>query len=187
VPYYYVYHLKHLPTNCYYIGSRKSQQIPNLDLGSRYYSSSRIIKKEYQTNPQDFAIKIVRTFDDYKSALLFEHKLLRRCGVPYNLKLFNRCVWQNNHIHTLLSNETKEQRRTSLCGPRPNGRHPHSTIGRKIHFAQLGKIIPSQTRLAVSKANKTRIWTKEQRAKISERMKGNKFRLNKSNHSPLQT
>lgn len=94
--YCYVYRLTHIPTGKYYIGVRSywknQQQLPWEDLGHHYFTSSTVVRPLYQSRPQDFQSKIIGVFPTYPKAWLFEQRLLKRCGVPFNPKFFNASV-----------------------------------------------------------------------------------------------
>ena len=87
----YTYHLFHIPTQKSYYGSRFAKGCNPNDLWIKYFSSSPIIKnliKEY--GKDSFIVKIRKIFKCPIECQKYENKVLRRLGVPYNEKWYNR-------------------------------------------------------------------------------------------------
>lgn len=86
------YYLFHRPTKQHYYGVKFARGChPNM-LWSTYFSSSGIIKKLIKEYGADsFDVKIRKIFKDGQSALLWEHKVLRR------LDASSRPDWINRH------------------------------------------------------------------------------------------
>ncbi len=82
--YYYVYQITDLQKQKFYIGSRKSELHPDLDLGEEYFSSSTNKKfiEEQKRFPENFEYDVLQTFPNYEEALSYENELLR----AYNAK-----------------------------------------------------------------------------------------------------
>ena len=71
----YVYKLTHKETGEFYIGVRYGNKHPaELDLGKRYFSSSKIVKPRFN----EFNYEILREFNDSLSAIDYEKKSNRR-------------------------------------------------------------------------------------------------------------
>lgn len=153
----YVYRVTQKSTGKHYIGSRKANDVGD-DLGKVYFTSSRIVRPLFQSNPNEFDVKIIRRFLDYKTALLFEHRLLQRVGVPQNPLFFNKSRMSKEHILVFSSEETrnkiKEARKRQTpptLGKRMSettkakiskanaGRTPSETARRRMSFAKLGR------------------------------------------------
>lgn len=86
------YYLFHKPTQQHYYGIKFSKGCSPDVLWTKYFSSSRIVKQLIADYGADsFEYEVRRTFEDAKSALLWEHKVLRR------LKAAERDNWINRH------------------------------------------------------------------------------------------
>lgn len=89
----YTYYLYHKQTDTHYYGVRYAKNCDPTDLWNTYFSSSKKVKKlidEYGTH--SFSVKIRKTFDDKKQAILWEQKVLRR------LKVLSKPKWLNDNI-----------------------------------------------------------------------------------------
>ena len=89
--YHYVYRITNLIEKRHYYGSRSSKTIPENDLGIKYFSSSCIENfiSDQKQNPSNYRYKIIKRFDDRKSALEFEIFLHKKFQVSSNEKFYN--------------------------------------------------------------------------------------------------
>jgi hypothetical protein len=86
----YTYSIQHLPTNKIYYGVRKSTVV---DIGTKYFSSSKLIKQMLQAEPiENFKFKVRRKFLSYDEARLHETKLLSRIKAVTNPMVLNQAV-----------------------------------------------------------------------------------------------
>jgi hypothetical protein len=86
----YTYTIQHLPTNKIYYGVRKSTTV---DIGTTYFSSSKLIKQMLQTEPiKNFKFTVRRTFLSYEEARLHETKMLSRIKAVSNPMVLNQAV-----------------------------------------------------------------------------------------------
>lgn len=72
----------------HYIGKRSSSFV---DIGIKYFTSSKVLKKYFRDNVKHFKIKIVRQFDTASDALYFEKRYLTRVNASKSIYFFNRC------------------------------------------------------------------------------------------------
>lgn len=87
----YTYHLYHKPTDKHYYGSRFGKGCHPSDLWVKYFTSSPIIKNLIKTYGKDsFIVKVRKIFDCPIKCQKYENKVLKRLGVPYNKKWYNR-------------------------------------------------------------------------------------------------
>lgn len=88
----YSYFLYHKPTGLKYYGIKHGKNCHPDQLWKTYFSSSSIVKQLIKEHGADsFLYKVRKTFLDSESALLWEHKVLRR------LKAAQRSDWINRH------------------------------------------------------------------------------------------
>lgn len=106
----YTYSITHLPTNKIYYGVRKSTTV---DIGTTYFSSSKLIKQMLKAEPiENFKFTVRRTFLSYEEARLHETKMLSRINAVSNPMVLNQAV---SSPRLCAKNPTAEiQRRKSI-------------------------------------------------------------------------
>ena len=106
----YTYTIQHLLTNKIYYGVRKSTVI---DLGTTYFSSSKLVKQMLQEEPiENFKFKVRKKFQSYEEARLHETRLLSRIQAVTNPMMLNQAV---SSPRLCAKNPTAEiQRRESI-------------------------------------------------------------------------
>jgi hypothetical protein len=86
------YYLYHRPTNQHYYGIRHCRGCQPSELWVKYFSSSLLVKKLIEQYGSDsFEWQIRKTFTDSESALLWEHRFLKRINAA------GRSDWLNRH------------------------------------------------------------------------------------------
>ena len=86
----YTYSIKHLPTNKIYYGVRKSTTV---DIGTIYFSSSKLVKQMLQEEPiENFEFKVRQIFQSYEEARLHETRVLSRIQAVTNPMMLNQAV-----------------------------------------------------------------------------------------------
>ncbi|NBP04521.1 MAG: hypothetical protein EBU90_31445 [Proteobacteria bacterium] len=86
----YTYLITHIPTGKRYYGVRFARGCHPSDLGTKYFSSSKLIKRMISEEGLDsFRFEIRRTFDDAETAINWETKVLTR------LKVKSKQNWLN--------------------------------------------------------------------------------------------
>ena len=106
----YTYTIQHLPTNKIYYGVRKSTTV---DIGTTYFSSSKLVKQMLQAEPvENFKFKVRQKFQSYEEARLHETRLLSRIQAVTNPMMLNQAV---SSPRLCAKNPTAEiQRRESI-------------------------------------------------------------------------
>lgn len=108
----YTYTIKHIPSNRWYYGVRKSS---TYDLGTIYFSSSKIIKKLIKSEPiENFEFKLRKKFNCFETALIHEQKMLRRLQVTKNNKFINQAVSAGKLQRCLKDEEAALQRKQKI-------------------------------------------------------------------------
>jgi len=86
----YTYTIKHLPSNKIYYGVRKSTIV---DIGLKYFSSSKLVKQMIQDEPiENFQFKVRKIFHSYESARIHETKVLIRIKAVSNPMVLNQAI-----------------------------------------------------------------------------------------------
>lgn len=86
----YTYSIRHLPTNKIYYGVRKSTIV---DIGTKYFSSSRLVKQMLQVEPiEHFKFKVRKKFLSYEAARIHETKVLKRINAVSNPMVLNQAI-----------------------------------------------------------------------------------------------
>ena len=90
--YHYVYRITNTTQNKHYYGKRSCNNLPSLDLGVKYFSSSydKNFIKDQKQNPQNYKYKIIRVFSTSKDALSFEIRLHNKFDVGVNENFYNK-------------------------------------------------------------------------------------------------
>ena len=88
----YVYRITNIIENRHYYGKRSSKLAPILDLGIKYFSSSKDteFKLDQKNNRQKYRYKIIRTFETNEDAINFEIKLHHKMHVDKNHNFYNK-------------------------------------------------------------------------------------------------
>ena len=151
--YHYVYRITNLVENKHYYGKRSSKVHPKLDIGIKYFSSSKDkqFKQDQLDNPSHYKYKIICIKDSSQEAIELESRLHYLFDVGRNQSFYNRARQTKNgwdFAGCLHSEETRL----------------------KISIAQKGNTLSKETRLKMSIAKAGRIRdspSKETRQKIS--------------------
>ena len=133
IPYTYLIGWSNL--NIWYYGVRFQKNCSPDDLWKSYFTSSKHVSS-FVKNNGDPDIKLVRkTFNDTKSARLWEHKVLRRLNAKDDNRFLNKTNGDGRFFNLGHTEETK----------------------RKLSEKHKGKILSEQTRHRLSVANKGRL------------------------------
>ena len=84
--FHYTYRITNIKLNKHYYGTRTCKCEPKLDLGIKYFSSSKNndFIKDQKENPNNFKYKIIKIFRSRKEAIELEIKLHERFDVGKN-------------------------------------------------------------------------------------------------------
>jgi hypothetical protein len=100
--YHYVYRITNIVENKHYYGKRSCRIEPKLDLGKKYFSSSRdkVFKKDQKDNPQNYKYKVIRCFESSSEAIEFEIRLHEKFDVGVNESFYNRAKQTSSKFDT---------------------------------------------------------------------------------------
>jgi hypothetical protein len=171
--YHYVYRITNKELNKHYYGVRSSKVEPKLDLGIKYFSSSRDkdFMNEQKINNSIFKYKVIKTFETREEAINLEIKLHSKFDVGINKSFYNRSKQTSNKFDTSGLKNTEEQRvKNSL---RFKGTKLSEEHKNKIRQSLLGRKHTEETKEKMSKSlNGMKAWNKgvkctdEQKEKI---------------------
>lgn len=176
----------------YYIGSRTARGCKPSDIGTTYFTSSKVVRKKWEESPPDI-IRVLMTFATKEAAIEFEHTALLNLEAHRTPQLLNQCVSGRKfflaHGHSAKAKakmsasrqNVSDETRLKLSAAR-KGRSPwnkgatgqiHSEETRaKMSAAHKGKPKLDSTKAKLSAAHKGRTISDETRAKISAAGKG---------------
>ena len=160
----YVYRITNIKLNKHYYGKRSCKILPALDLGIRYFSSSKDknFLKDQKENPSHYKYKIIREFISSEEACEFEIRLHKRFQVGTNSNFYNivtqthtafdstgKCAMEDKFGNRMML--SKEDQRF-LSGE-------YKTV--KCGFVSKGRIFTTEHRENLSKSSKGKKKSKE--------------------------
>jgi hypothetical protein len=190
--YHYVYRITNIKDKLYYYGTRTSSIEPKLDLGIKYFSSSK--DKDFiqgqKDNPLNYKYKIIKIFNIRKEAIELEIKLHNKFDVGINESFYNRSKqtsagWDTTGTKWEMSKIGKENIKKSILkrgghkgenNPRYNVKLTQDTKDKISHsLKNNGYSDTEETRKKKSESAKNRKpVSQETREKISKIHKGKK-------------
>ena len=168
--YHYVYRITNKENNKHYYGVRSSKIEPKLDLGIKYFSSSRDkeFMNEQKINKDKFKYKVIKMFETREEAINLEIKLHNKFEVQKNKKFYNRSKQTTTKFDTSgvqLSNELKLKLSKFNKGKTLSDEHKE-----KIKLTLIGRKHSEESKLKMSEALKGKTpWNKDKH--ISEETK----------------
>lgn len=182
--YHYTYRISNTIEHKHYYGRRSSKIEPKMDLGYKYFSSSRDLNfiKDQKENPQNYKYKIVAIYDCLEKALALEVKLHRKFNVGKNPAFYNRaCQTATRYTATNMSIE-----RRKILSERWKGElNPNNYISNKgennpmfgsARFGELnpfyGKKHSEETLLRMRNVKLGKTYSEETKRKLSAMRKG---------------
>ena len=146
----------------YYIGSRYANGCDPSDLGTKYFTSSKVVKEKWKEQPPDI-VQVLLTFETKEQAREWEATALHNFGVPNNPMFLNKSAGTKGFkVPENLTESHRLKISASLTG---KNRSPHSDETRaKISAGNKGR----------ESSNKGKPMSLEQRAKLSAVNKGKK-------------
>lgn len=161
--YHYVYRITNIVEKRHYYGKRSTSIDPKLDLGVKYFSSSKdkAFIADQKSDPKNYKYKVIRIYETDKEALAAEIKLHNKFEVGINPNFYNRA------------------KQTSI-GFSITGRNHSKETKEKISVTRKGKNHSKETKEKISAANKGntnskgKSPSKETREKLSIAHKGKK-------------
>lgn len=146
VKYHYVYRITNIIHKMHYYGTRSSSVEPNMDLGIKYFSSSRNSDfiRDQKANKQNYKYKIVGVFETRNKAISLEIRLHSRFNVKKNSSFYNmsnQTATGFDAIGKKLSKEHIEKLKRVNAGNQHNKGRKHSaevTAKKASHGADNG-------------------------------------------------
>lgn len=162
----YAYKLVHRETGQFYFGYRfKNKVRAELDLGIKYFTSSKIVKPKFY----EFNFQVLAEFFDAADAYAFEQHLIEE-----NFKnplILNAHYHKNGGNHFLQKAPHSEESKKKI-GLASKNRPRTKEWQDKQRTSHLGKTHSQETKDKMSLARKGKIKTPEHLAKISKALKG---------------
>ena len=137
--FHYVYRITNLKENKYYYGCRSSKIEPKLDLGIKYFSSSKNkeLIKDQKVNPQDYKYKIIKIFKTRREAIEHEIFLHNKFNVGINESFYNKAKQTSTGYDTFGTTKSEEFKRN--ISEKNKGYIPSNEHRRKLSEALIGK------------------------------------------------
>lgn len=190
--YHYVYRITNTKEQKHYYGVRSSKIEPKLDLGIKYFSSSRDkeFMNEQKENKSIFKYKVIKIFETRKEAVKLEIKLHSKFDVGLNESFYNKAkqtstgfdtsgISVNKGKVTALDTRDGKVKHVTMADYRMYDYY-QSIIGTKTDFSIDKKNLPrkpvsDETREKQSKARLGKPMSDETKAKLSKINKGKKL------------
>lgn len=152
--YHYTYIITNVVENKYYIGCRSSKVLPEKDLGTKYFSSSRDKEflKDQKLNPQNYKYKVIAEFSSRALAVDLEIKLHNIHNVAVNPKFYNRSKQTSVGWDTAGTSLSPEHKEASVKKLKEWLSVPENKA--KFVASLKGRVISEETRAKIAKANK---------------------------------
>jgi len=166
--FYYVYKISFKKTNEFYIGGRSTKINPKLDLGIKYFSSSKTIEKLISIEGvNNFTFEVIKNnFPFWKDAYDYEQSLIfDNWGNPL---LLNKSCYYGKKDFGVISNESKK-----IISNKSIKMWSDEEKVKKIIFNQKKSWTPERKK-SQSERLKNEFWTEERKLSHSEKMKGHK-------------
>ena len=167
--FHYVYLLRHSIEQVFYIGVRSSEATPEHDLGVIYFTSSRIIKKDFAEHPEDWRKEILGIYRTREEANEAErHEIETMIGV-------SECM--NRHIPAVgycvqgitKSDEARQKISQALKGKTYSDEaRQKMSQAKKGNQNSLGHILSAEARQKIAQALKGKTQSTEHKLKVSQ-------------------
>lgn len=153
----FTYCITHLKTNRKYYGSRYAKGCHPNDLGITYFTSSKIMKSTIISEGiENFKFEIRKTFTTIDKCRSWEHRVLVKLNAAKSDKWFNKHNGGQKFYNIKNSDETRKKISDT-----------HKLNGKLKGIPKSEKV-----KKAVAESNSKRVFTEEQRKKISKRVSG---------------
>lgn len=148
--YNYVYRITNKELNKHYIGTRSSNIEPHLDLGIKYFSSSKDkeFKQDQKLNKEKYIYYIINIFQTRKEAVNLEIYLHNKYDVGVNELFYNRSKQTSNKWDTTGIKHTIEAK--NKISKSKKGIKMSEEFSKKISIARTGLKISDEGRKKLS-------------------------------------
>ena len=169
----FTYLLKHISTNKYYYGVRFKKGCHPNDLWTKYFTSSKKVKRLIKRyGKKSFIFEIRKTFKTPQEALNWEYKVLKRLKVIYRDDFLN--LTDNKSVDPKYLSKINKGKNN----PWYNKKHTRESI-EKIRTASLNRKHTKESKEKIKLFNIGRKHTKETKEKIRLKGMGNTNRIGK--------
>lgn len=164
--YHYVYRITNLVENKHYYGKRSSHIDPKLDIGFKYFSSSKDkeFRHDQKINPSHYRYKVIRLFSTANEACLYESKLHYKFNVGQNPSFYNRIIQTANGFDSSGMVSVKDKNGINFTVSNTDPRY----LTGELVGCTTGIPCSNAQKIAISKTLKGRIFTVEEREKLSK-------------------
>ena len=189
--YNYVYRITNKENNRHYYGVRSSKIEPKLDLGIKYFSSSRDkeFMNEQKLNKDKFKYKVIKIFETREEAVNLEIKLHNKFDVGRNLSFYNDSKQTSTKFDrsgTKDSPETIEKKRNKTVTNETRENMRLAQLGRKHSEETLEKMRKPKSeehKIKIGDANKGKVRTEEMKNNLREKLSGENHPMFGKTHS----
>lgn len=132
----YTYRITNIVLNKHYYGVRTSIIAPELDIGHRYFSSSsdKEFIKDQGDNPHNYKYKVIKIFNNRKSAIQLEIKLHNKFDVGVNESFYNKAKQTSTGRDTTGTTRDNSGERNGMFGK-------HQTDSAKKKISEMRKSV----------------------------------------------
>lgn len=160
--------------NRYYYGVRYAKDADPTSLWVTYFTSSKVVRKFRTKHGEPDVIQVRRSFSNRAQAQLWEHKVLRRLGVPNNEVMLNKGCGQPSSAPFAPRDGAKNpffglshsEAHKTMMRNRFTGRKYQPETVEKMRLAKLGKKASDTTKAKMSKSQTGRVHSEETKAKM---------------------
>ena len=155
----FTYCITHIQTNRKYYGCRYARGCHPDDLGTMYFTSSKLMKSIIKSEGiEKFKFEVRKTFTTIEECRSWEHRVLVKLNAAKSDKWFNRHNGGQKFYHTKHSDEARKKISDT-----------HKRNGKLKGIPKSEKV-----RKAVAEANSKRVFTEQQRKNFADRVSGDK-------------
>lgn len=153
----YTYRITNIKLNKHYYGCRSSKVEPKLDLGIKYFSSSKdkLFVQDQKENSLHYKYKIIKIFNTREEAIQLEIKLHNRFNVGINESFYNK------------SKQTSIGFSTFGIPSKPLNGKENGMYGKTHTLESIAKIRKSRANQQVWNKGKTNVYSYETKLSIS--------------------
>jgi hypothetical protein len=159
----YTYLITFLPTGQRYYGVRTKQGCSPKDLWNSYYTSSKLVRQLIEQHGKElFSFEIRKTFVDSRSAILWEHRVLRRLNAAEDPRWLNK----NNGNRKFLPKESHDAETKAKIGAKHKGKTMSDESKDKMRQTMLERYgdsppwLSKESNAKRSQSNKKEPWNK---------------------------
>ena len=181
----YVYRITNKVTKLHYYGKRSCTCDPKLDLGIKYFSSSKdkAFIADQKINTNNYKYKVIKKFNTAEEAVEYEIKLHNKFNVGINPKFYNKAKQTALKFSTTGKTTVKDLQgnvmQVDINDPRISTKELVG-VNNGFHHSE-------KTKMSLSKAHTGKVLTEEHKQNISKARKGKKINIAKSTLDALNT